>query len=50
MFDAFAVGVEEFGAVALFDGFIEIGVSLDEGGGHGERIVKTGQRVHPARR
>lgn len=50
MFDAFAVGVEGFGAVALFDGFIQVGVGFGEGGGHGEQVVKIGQSAHAVRR
>ena len=49
VFDAFAVGVEGFGAVAFLDGAIGVGVGLGERGGHGQQVVKIGQRVHPAR-
>jgi hypothetical protein len=41
-FDAFAVGVEGFGAVAFFDGAVEFGMGFDECGRHGEWIVKVG--------
>ena len=50
VFDAFAVGVEGLGAVAFLDGAIEFGVGLGEKHGHGERVVKIGQRRKAARR
>ena len=50
MFHAFAVGVEGLLAVALLHGAIEFGVGLGERGGHGERVVKIGQRGKAARR
>src|SRR5436190_10050398 len=49
VFDALAVGVEGFGAVAFFDGAIQFGVGFEQFGRHGEGIVKVGEGGHSAR-
>ena len=38
-----AVGLEGFGAVTFLHRAIQLGVSLDEFGRHGERVVKVGE-------
>ena len=42
-FDALAFAVEGLRAVAMINGAVEVGVGFDEGGRHGERVVKIGE-------